>query len=95
MDSASDPASDAGNSASEPATPVRDTPVNLETLRKADHPTPVRRHSCSSTNRGLLTNDHCSSIRRWPRPLLHYAVLTPLIKTQDCKPSYPLKDAEN
>ncbi|KAL4641945.1 nuclear receptor ROR-alpha isoform X1 [Arapaima gigas] len=52
MESPPDPASDPGNSATEPATPVRDTPVNLETLRKADHQAPVRRQSCSSTNRG-------------------------------------------
>ncbi|CAB1446700.1 unnamed protein product [Pleuronectes platessa] len=52
MESPPDPASDPGNSASEPATPVRETPVNLETLRKADHPAPVRRQTCSSTNRG-------------------------------------------
>ncbi|TKS73462.1 Nuclear receptor ROR-alpha [Collichthys lucidus] len=51
MESPPDPASDPGNSASEPATPVRETPVNLETLRKADHPAPVRRQTCSSTNR--------------------------------------------
>ena len=54
MESPPDPASDPGNSASEPATPVRETPVNLETLRKADHPAPVRRQTCSSTNRGEL-----------------------------------------
>ncbi|CAG5958002.1 unnamed protein product [Menidia menidia] len=53
MESPPDPASDPGNSASEPATPVRETPVNLETLRKADHPAPVRRQTCSSTNREL------------------------------------------
>uniref|UniRef100_A0A3Q2SQ65 Uncharacterized protein n=1 Tax=Fundulus heteroclitus TaxID=8078 RepID=A0A3Q2SQ65_FUNHE len=52
MESPPDPASDPGNSASEPATPVRETPVNLETLRKADHPAPVRKQTCSSTNRG-------------------------------------------
>ncbi|KAF6714768.1 Nuclear receptor ROR-alpha [Oryzias melastigma] len=52
MESPPDPASDPGNSVSEPATPVRETPVNLETLRKADHPAPVRRQTCSSTNRG-------------------------------------------
>uniref|UniRef100_A0A8C9SC12 Uncharacterized protein n=1 Tax=Scleropages formosus TaxID=113540 RepID=A0A8C9SC12_SCLFO len=52
MESPPDPASDPGNSATEPATPVRDTPVNLETLRKAEHQAPVRRQSCSSTNRG-------------------------------------------
>uniref|UniRef100_A0A3Q2FZ54 Uncharacterized protein n=1 Tax=Cyprinodon variegatus TaxID=28743 RepID=A0A3Q2FZ54_CYPVA len=52
MESPPDPASDPGNSASEPATPVRETPVNLETLRKAEHPAPVRKQSCSSTNRG-------------------------------------------
>ncbi|TNN51630.1 Nuclear receptor ROR-alpha [Liparis tanakae] len=52
MESPPDPASDPGNSASEPATPVRETPVNLETLRKAEHPAPVRRQTCSSTNRG-------------------------------------------
>lgn len=55
MESPPDPASDPGNSASEPATPVRETPVNLETLRKADHPAPVRRQTCSSTNRGRRT----------------------------------------
>lgn len=55
MESPPDPASDPGNSASEPATPVRETPVNLETLRKADHPAPVRRQTCSSTNRGKRT----------------------------------------
>uniref|UniRef100_A0A3Q3J7B7 RAR related orphan receptor A n=1 Tax=Monopterus albus TaxID=43700 RepID=A0A3Q3J7B7_MONAL len=55
MESPPDPASDPGNSASEPATPVRETPVNLETLRKADHPAPVRRQTCSSTNRGVLS----------------------------------------
>ncbi|CAF98306.1 unnamed protein product [Tetraodon nigroviridis] len=55
MESPPDPASDPGNSASEPATPVRETPVNLETLRKADHPAPVRRQTCSSTNRGKGT----------------------------------------
>ncbi|KAI3370704.1 hypothetical protein L3Q82_007261 [Scortum barcoo] len=54
MESPPDPASDPGNSASEPATPVRETPVNLETLRKADHPAPVRRQTCSSTNRGKV-----------------------------------------
>ncbi|MED6250524.1 hypothetical protein ILYODFUR_000989 [Ilyodon furcidens] len=53
MESPPDPASDPGNSASEPATPVRETPVNLETLRKADHPAPVRKQTCSSTNRVL------------------------------------------
>ncbi|KAG5839677.1 hypothetical protein ANANG_G00207470, partial [Anguilla anguilla] len=53
MESPPDPASDPGNSASEPATPVRDTPVNLDSLRKADQQAPVRRQSCSSTNRGL------------------------------------------
>uniref|UniRef100_A0A8C7FM62 Uncharacterized protein n=1 Tax=Oncorhynchus kisutch TaxID=8019 RepID=A0A8C7FM62_ONCKI len=52
MESPPDPASDPANSASEPATPARETPVNLETLRKADHPAPVRRQTCSSTNRG-------------------------------------------
>ncbi|KAJ8344544.1 hypothetical protein SKAU_G00318730 [Synaphobranchus kaupii] len=51
MESPPDPASDPGNSASEPATPVRDTPVNLDSLRKADQQAPVRRQSCSSTNR--------------------------------------------
>ncbi|KAF3688818.1 Nuclear receptor ROR-alpha Nuclear receptor RZR-alpha [Channa argus] len=51
MESPPDPASDPGNSASEPVTPVRETPVNLETLRKADQPAPVRRQTCSSTNR--------------------------------------------
>ncbi|KAG5849123.1 hypothetical protein ANANG_G00106670, partial [Anguilla anguilla] len=53
MESPPDPASDPGNSASEPATPVRDTPVNLETLRKADQQAPVRRQTCSSTNRAV------------------------------------------
>uniref|UniRef100_A0A3B4CCJ2 Uncharacterized protein n=1 Tax=Pygocentrus nattereri TaxID=42514 RepID=A0A3B4CCJ2_PYGNA len=52
MESPPDPTSDPGNSASESATPVRETPVNLETLRKAEHQAPVRRQSCSSTNRG-------------------------------------------
>ncbi|KAG9280991.1 nuclear receptor ROR-alpha isoform X1 [Astyanax mexicanus] len=54
MESPPDPTSDPGNSASESATPVRETPVNLETLRKAEHhqAPPVRRQSCSSTNRG-------------------------------------------
>ncbi|KAL7858190.1 hypothetical protein AOLI_G00182920 [Acnodon oligacanthus] len=51
MESPPDPTSDPGNSASESATPVRETPVNLETLRKAEHQAPVRRQSCSSTNR--------------------------------------------
>lgn len=52
MESPPDPASDPGNGVSEPVTPVRETPVNLETLRKAEHQAPVRRQSCSSTNRG-------------------------------------------
>uniref|UniRef100_A0A3B3ZW35 Uncharacterized protein n=1 Tax=Periophthalmus magnuspinnatus TaxID=409849 RepID=A0A3B3ZW35_9GOBI len=52
MESPPDPASDPSNGASEPATPLRETPANLETLRKADHPAPVRRQTCSSTNRG-------------------------------------------
>ncbi|KAK2867391.1 hypothetical protein Q8A67_025508 [Cirrhinus molitorella] len=51
MESPPDPASDPGNGVSEPVTPVRETPVNLETLRKAEHQAPVRRQSCSSTNR--------------------------------------------
>ncbi|CAL8373895.1 unnamed protein product [Arctogadus glacialis] len=58
MESPPDPASDPGNSASEPATPLRETPVNLETLRKANHPAPVRRQTCSSTNRVLSTIVH-------------------------------------
>ncbi|KAM7396733.1 hypothetical protein PAMP_019750 [Pampus punctatissimus] len=62
MESPPDPASDPGNSASEPATPVRETPVNLETLRKADHPAPVRRQTCSSTNRGGVLRP---SVARW------------------------------
>uniref|UniRef100_A0A8C1ETR2 Uncharacterized protein n=2 Tax=Cyprinus carpio TaxID=7962 RepID=A0A8C1ETR2_CYPCA len=52
MESSPEPASDPGNGVSEPVTPVRETPVNLETLRKAEHQAPVRRQSCSSTNRG-------------------------------------------
>uniref|UniRef100_A0A672KAT8 Uncharacterized protein n=1 Tax=Sinocyclocheilus grahami TaxID=75366 RepID=A0A672KAT8_SINGR len=51
MESPPDPASDPGIGVSEPVTPVRETPVNLETLRKAEHQAPVRRQSCSSTNR--------------------------------------------
>ncbi|KAJ8003265.1 hypothetical protein DPEC_G00167630 [Dallia pectoralis] len=43
MESPPDPASQPGNSASEPATPTRETPVN--------HPAPIRRQTCSSTNR--------------------------------------------
>uniref|UniRef100_A0A8C5GNV3 Uncharacterized protein n=1 Tax=Gouania willdenowi TaxID=441366 RepID=A0A8C5GNV3_GOUWI len=55
MESPPDPASgDPGNGASEPATPVRETPVNLETLRKsADSPVAQRR---SSTRRLVLTH---------------------------------------
>lgn len=61
MESPPDPASDPGNSASEPATPVRETLVNLETLRKAEHPAPVRRQTCSSTNRGKSGTPFTSS----------------------------------
>lgn len=52
MESPPDPASDPGNSGSEPATPGMDTPVNLNTLRKDEHQPPMRRQSCSSTNKG-------------------------------------------
>ncbi|KAL1247703.1 hypothetical protein QQF64_023079 [Cirrhinus molitorella] len=55
MESPPDPASDPGNGVSEPVTPVRETPVNLETLRKAEHQAPVRRQSCSSTNRAVVS----------------------------------------
>ncbi|TSM52304.1 hypothetical protein Baya_8066 [Bagarius yarrelli] len=52
MESPPDPTSEPGKSASETASAVRDSPLNLDALRKAEHQTPVRRHSCSSTNRG-------------------------------------------
>lgn len=54
MESSPDPASsDAGNSVSKPATPVMDTPANLETLQTDDHhQTPVRGQSRSGSNKG-------------------------------------------
>ncbi|XP_076851181.1 nuclear receptor ROR-alpha-like [Brachyhypopomus gauderio] len=59
MESPPDPTSEPGNSAPESATPARESPVNLETLRKADLQAPVRRQSCSSTNRGLFSITTC------------------------------------
>lgn len=55
MESPPDPTSEPGKSASEAASAVRESPLNLDTLRKAEHQAPVRRHSCSSTNRGKCT----------------------------------------
>ncbi|KAF5902508.1 nuclear receptor ROR-alpha isoform X1 [Clarias magur] len=52
MESPPDPTSEPGKSASEAASAVRESPLNLDALRKAEHQAPVRRHSCSSTNRG-------------------------------------------
>lgn len=52
MESPPDPTSEPGKSASEAASVLRESPLNLDALRKAEHQAPVRRHSCSSTNRG-------------------------------------------
>uniref|UniRef100_A0A672PQ49 Uncharacterized protein n=1 Tax=Sinocyclocheilus grahami TaxID=75366 RepID=A0A672PQ49_SINGR len=62
MESSPEPASDPGNGVSEPVTPARETPVNLETLRKAEHQAPVRRQSCSSTNRGETHRENHRSL---------------------------------
>ncbi|KAF7702095.1 hypothetical protein HF521_001378 [Silurus meridionalis] len=53
MESPPDPTSEPGKSASEAASAVRESPLNLDALRKAEHQAPVRRHSCSSTNRAV------------------------------------------
>lgn len=59
MESPPDPANDPGSSVSEPATPVMDMPVNLETFLEDGHQTPVRRQSSSSSNKGkLVTLDY-------------------------------------
>lgn len=60
MESPPDPTSEPGKSASEAASAVRESPLNLDALRKAEHQAPVRRHSCSSTNRGKCTSNTTS-----------------------------------
>lgn len=60
MESPPDPTSEPGKSASEAASAVRESPLNLDALRKAEHQAPVRRHSCSSTNRGKSTSSGTS-----------------------------------
>lgn len=63
MDSSpQDSASDPGRSGSEPATPLTETPVCLETLRGGEHLTSARRHSSSGSSSSGYSKGKTSAV---------------------------------